>query len=100
GRIVIIAVVIVAIAGVANAFLFQGYLTDRQNLEGSTTVDETTSYAERAPWSVAENYASRDQGDVVGEREGVHFVPAAKDAAAEDGEGTDRKSTRLNSSHV
>lgn len=90
GRIVIIAVVIVALAGAANAFLLQGYLTDRQNLEGSTTVDETTSYAERAPWSVAENYASRDQGDVVGERDGAHFVPAAKDAAAEDGEGTSR----------
>lgn len=95
GWLVAVLVAVVLIGGIVNLALFQSYNTDRQNLQGSSTVDVVTDYADRAPWNVADNYASRDQGDIVGEREGVHFVPASKDAAAEDGEGTSRYTTMV-----
>lgn len=86
---------LVVLGAILNTTLFHGYVTARQNLQGSRTVEDVTDYADRAPWTVADNYAARDQGDVVGEREGVHFVPASKDAAAADGEGTSRYTTMV-----
>ena len=86
---------LVVLGAILNSALFHGYATDRQNLQGSRTVEDVTDYADRAPWTVADNYAVRDQGDIVGEREGVHFVPASKDAAAADGEGTSRYTTMV-----
>lgn len=52
-----------------------GYTVNKAYAASMETVEEVTNYNDRAPYTVAENYASRDQGDVIGEREGVHAVP-------------------------
>lgn len=53
-----------------------GYLTAK-NYANEVQVDEVTqaSFHDRAPWVVANNYASRDQGDTVGDRGPVNHVP-------------------------
>ncbi|MDO5626994.1 MAG: hypothetical protein Q4G43_01615 [Mobilicoccus sp.] len=42
---------------------------------------DATDYRARAPWVVAENYASREQGEVVGNRLRTHYVPESDGAA-------------------
>lgn len=44
-------------------------------------VDEVTDYQLRGPWIVADNYAAREQGSVIGDREDVHAVPALTEDA-------------------
>ena len=85
--------ILVLLGGLGNAIFTQNYLSYKLYADDVKTVEETTSFAERAPWTVAENYASRDQGDIIGDREGVHYVPAARYAEAVDGEGTSRYTT-------
>lgn len=87
--------VALAVVGVAYLVGVHSYLVDHQYARDVVTIEETTSYAERAPWTVANAFAQRDQGDVVGEREDVHFVPQAADAAAADGDGTSRYTTLI-----
>lgn len=73
-----------------------GYNISKKFEEGHTvSVDEPVNYADRAPWVVANNYAQRNQGDVIGERSAIHYVPAKKDADAADGEGTSRYTTLI-----
>lgn len=66
------------------------YLVGHKYAEDVASIEETTSYADRAPWNVANSYAQRDQGDIVGDRDEVHYVPASQDAKSADGEGTSR----------
>lgn len=80
--------------GMVAYFIFgHGYLVERTYAQDVVEVDEVPSYADRAPWTVANSYAQRDQGDIVGDRTSVHYVPASADANAEDGEGTSRYTT-------
>lgn len=80
--------------GMVAYFIFgHGYLVEKTYAQDVVEVDEVPSYADRAPWTVANSYAQRDQGDIVGNRTSVHYVPASADANAEDGEGTSRYTT-------
>lgn len=55
---------------------FHGYdVKHRYSQLATTTNVSTTDFKERAPYVVAANYASRNQGDVVGDRKAVHHVP-------------------------
>lgn len=85
--------IVIALTGVGNLIIGHNYLSHKLYADDVKTVEETTSFAERAPWTVAENYASRDQGDIIGDREEVHYVPNHVDAKAQDGEGTSRYTT-------
>lgn len=85
--------IVIALTGVGNLVIGHDYLSHKLYTSDVVTVEETTNFAERAPWTVAESYAARDQGDIIGDRESIHYVPAAKDAEAVDGEGTSRYTT-------
>lgn len=91
-----IAVILGAVLGLGSVGYFvvgHDYLVGHKYAQDVTTTEEVTSYADRAPWNVTNSYAQRDQGDVVGDREDVHYVPAMSDAQAADGEGTSRYTT-------
>lgn len=79
-----------AIAGTVYLGARLSYENDQIYSQNIKTVEVTSNYADRAPWTVANNYAQRDQGDIVGERDAAHYVPAPTDAQAEDGVGTSR----------
>lgn len=55
---------------------FHSYFVQHSYTERAV-IDETTvsSYHDRTPWIVANNYASRDQGDNIGTRGDVNHVP-------------------------
>lgn len=57
------------------AVFVHGYLTNVAWSQDAQTVDTTVSYEQRGPWVVAARFASRDQGDVVGDRGPVRHVP-------------------------
>ncbi|WP_144412311.1 hypothetical protein [Corynebacterium uterequi] len=78
----------VAALGVGYGIFVHPYLVGRSY--PTTQAEEVTDFAERAPWVVANNFAMRDQGDVIGDRENVRFVPAASDGDAAKGEGSSR----------
>lgn len=84
------AFVVLAIIGGIFVGAFRPYYAAKGYLDEVTTIEDTTSYADRAPWIVAETYGSRDQGDVIGDRDGMHYVPAPQNAEAADGKGTSR----------
>lgn len=85
--------IVITLTGVGNLIIGHNYLSHKLYTSDVVTVEETTNFAERAPWTVAESYAARDQGDIIGDRESIHYVPTAKDAEATDGEGTSRYTT-------
>lgn len=85
---------IAVIAGIG-IFVTSGYGTATQYASAVTEVDEPVNYADRAPWVVSDSYSNRDQGDIVGDRVGVHYVPASKDSDAADGAGTSRYTTLI-----
>lgn len=85
------------VAGTGYFIVGHNYLVGHKYSENNVAVEETTSYADRAPWNVANSYAQRDQGDIVGDRDEVHYVPASQDAKAADGEGTSRYTTLVES---
>lgn len=63
---------------VASIYMFavHNYLTDHEySLRAKTSDSAVTSFNDRAPWVVANSYASRDQGDNVGNRGDVNHVP-------------------------
>ena len=53
----------------------QSYLVGSRYVEDITTVEAVSDFYDRAPWVLAENYASRDQGDDVGDRAAAKHVP-------------------------
>ena len=85
---------LVALVGGAYAFAVHPYVVAKSYTTDTTTVNEQTSYADRAPWVVANNYAQRDQGDVIGDRGSVHYVPAPQDAQAKAGDGAGEGTSR------
>lgn len=85
---------VVALAGAGYAFAAHPYVVAKTYTVGTITEGSVTSFADRAPWIVANNYAQRDQGDVIGDREDVHYVPAAQDAQATAGDGTGQGTSR------
>lgn len=46
--------------------------------DADATISEPISYQDRAPWVVASAYATRDQGEIVGTKGDVHFVPTGQ----------------------
>lgn len=64
-----------AVGAVAWGLLGQGYLVSSAYMDRVGTTDVATSYHDRAPWVLADTYASRDQGDDVGDRGRVKHVP-------------------------
>lgn len=79
----------------ASPLVFGGYLTAHQYASDVKQVDEKVDYADRAPWTVSNAFASRDQGDIIGDRLAVNYTPAGKDAKAADGNGTSRYTTLI-----
>ena len=63
------------VLALAYGFFVHPYLVASSYAKESVSTNEPTNYAERAPWLVANNYAERDQGDLIGDREDVHYVP-------------------------
>lgn len=78
---------LVAVLGGGYSFAVHPYLVAKTYTADTHTTEETLSFADRAPWVVANNYAQRDQGDIIGDRESVHYVPTRQDAAAKAGDG-------------
>lgn len=76
----------VAAVGMMSMFIYAGafhpYNVNHEYSQLVKTVEKASSFEDRAPYVVAAAYASRDQGEVVGERDEVHFVPGG------DSEGT------------
>lgn len=89
--------IVLTLGGAGYFIVGHDYLVGHKYAQDVKTVEEVTSYADRAPWNVTNSYAQRDQGDVVGDREDVHYVPATSDAQAADGEGTSRYTTLVKS---
>lgn len=78
------ALVLAGLLGVVGTFYSLGvhpYRVAQVYTQDQQTVEEDTSFAVRAPWVVANHYAQRDQGDIIGDRGDVHFVPASQDQA-------------------
>lgn len=80
--------------GIAYGFFVHPYLVGKAYTAGSTTQKTTTNFADRAPWTVSNNFAQRDQGDVIGDRLGVHYVPASADSKATAGDGAGTGTSR------
>lgn len=91
---IMLAALLVAIVGGAYGFFVHPYLVAKTYTAGVTTENAPTNYADRAPWVVADNYAQRDQGDVIGDRLGVHYVPTAADATSGAGDGAGTGTSR------
>lgn len=89
-----LAALTLAVVGGAYSFAVHPYLVAQSFTKDTQTSEETTSYADRAPWIVAHNYAQRDQGDVIGDRGAVHYVPSVQDAKAKAGDGTGEGTSR------
>lgn len=85
---------LLALTGAGYTFTVHPYVVAKAYTADTVTDDAVTSFADRAPWIVANNYAQRDQGDVIGDREDVHYVPAAQDAQAKAGDGTGQGTSR------
>lgn len=73
------AAALALLAGLGYSIFVHGYLTNVAWAKGAQVVDEEISYAERGPWNVADRFASRDQGDLVGDRGPVRRVPGPSD---------------------
>lgn len=85
--------IVLTLGGAGYFIVGHDYLVGHKYAEDTVAVEEVTSYAERAPWNVTNSYAQRDQGDIIGDRDSVHYVPASQDSKAADGEGTSRYTT-------
>lgn len=75
-KVAVVASGVLLVLSVAYSFLVNPWLTDSAYSRDVQQIEVETDYAERAPWVVANNFASRDQDEVVGDRLGVHHVPA------------------------
>ncbi|QRZ62427.1 hypothetical protein [Rothia sp. ZJ932] len=89
-----LASAVITVLGGAYTYAVHPYLVAQKYTSDTITTEETTSYADRAPWIVANNYAQRDQGEIIGDREDVHYVPADQDASATAGNGTGKGTSR------
>lgn len=86
-----IVIMAVAVLGALAYSIFRyTYEVQHSYAVEAKTVETTTDYADRAPWVVANNFAQRDQGDIIGDRLDAHNVPASADASAAGGDGTSR----------
>lgn len=90
-----IGVVVAGVALIVAPLVLGGYATASQYADGVKTVEEPVNYADRAPWTVSDAFSSRDQGDIIGDRVDVNYVPASRDADAADGEGLSRYTTLI-----
>lgn len=91
-----VTVAVMVLGSIGYAVIANNYLSAKshnQSLDYVTDEEQVTHFADRAPWNVADNYAQRDQGDIVGDRSHVQLVPDDQDAEAADGEGTSRYTT-------
>lgn len=92
GQVIIPGIILgVSILGsLAYSALYYGYAVESTYASAAKSVEETTQYADRAPWVVANNYAQRNQEDIIGDRMDAHYVPAPADKNAAQGEGSSR----------
>lgn len=74
------------LVGVAAAtifgFAYQGYVVDHTYAQRIEVTESVPDLTDRAPWVLADTYASRDQGDDVGDRGRVRHVPVAGSATS------------------
>lgn len=74
-KIVGVAVILVSLLSFGYGIFLHPYKVDSAYAQGIERVDEQVNYTDRAPWVVANDLASRDQGELIGDRKALKSVP-------------------------